>query len=154
MADSEREDSYYIPAGVPITPQARRFGYEFPVYVSHLVWGKVCLSGDIPQKHGASLEQRIWRLLQYCYDGMSKKLATSDDFLSYEFKVHYWSRERVNAKKMVKWKLGARLMLDPSTDTPWLYISAPNVDSIDVLEKAQPPVDDPSDHVGPPEMYT
>jgi len=139
MADAEREDSYYHPGGVPITPQARRFGYEFPVYVSDVVWSKVCIAINIPSRKGANLEQRIWHLLQYCYDGMAKKLATTDDFLYYEFKAHFWSRDRPAAKKKQKWKLGARLLLDPSTDGPWLYIFAPNVDSIDTLEKGDPP---------------
>lgn len=138
MADSERENSYYHPAGVPITPQARRFGYEFPVWVSDIVWSTVCTTAGIPSKHGTSLEQRIWHLLQYCYEGMAKKLATSDDFLYYEFKVHYWSRNRPKAKKMQHWKLGARLLLDPSTDGPWMYIFAPNVDTINVLTPGDP----------------
>jgi hypothetical protein len=168
MADPEREDSYYHPDGIPITPQARRFGYEFPVYVSKLVWGKVCVAVGIPSKHGTNLEKRIWHLLQYCYEGMAKKLAAEDDFLYYDFKVWYWSRDRPNAKKMQKWILGARLMLDPSTDGPWLYIfapnvdqiedlehgTAPNVDSIDTLEKRQPLEEAPdSDEYRPERLY-
>ena len=144
MADAEREDSYYHPAGVPISPQARRFGYEFPVYVSDVVWKKVCVAHGIPSKHDTNLEKRIWHLLQYCYDGMSKKLATEDDFLWYEFKVFYWDRDRPNAKKMQRWKLAARLFLDPSTGGPWMYIFAPNVDSVDTLKAGDPPADEPS----------
>ncbi len=134
----QREDSYYNPAGVPITPQARRFGYEFPVYVSSIVWSKVCIAQGIPSKHAASLEQRIWHLLQYCYEGMAKKMAADEGFLYYEFKAFYWDRSRPNAKKKQRWKLGARLFLDASTDGPWLYIFAPNVDSIDALERGTP----------------
>lgn len=137
MADAEREDSYYHPGGVPITPQARRLGYTFPVYVSDVVWGKTCIATGIPQRHGAHLEKRIHQLLSDCYDGMVKKLATQDDFLYYEFKVYYWDRNRPNAKKQQRWKLGARLFLDPSTGGPWLYIFAPNVDSIDMLKKGE-----------------
>ena len=135
MDDTEREDSYYHPGGVPITPQARRFGYEFPVYVSDVVWSDCCVAMGIPSRRGENLEKRIWHLLQYCYEGMAKKLATDDGFLYYTFKVHFWSRGRPKAKKMDRRKLGARLFLDPSTGGPWLYIFAPNVDSIDALKK-------------------
>ena len=145
MANTEREDSYYHPDGIPITPQARRFGYDFPVYVSKGVWAAFCIASDIPSKHDTDLEKRIWHLLQYCYDGMTKKLATSDDFVSYQFKIWYWSRKKPNAKKMSRARLGARLMLDPSTDTPWLYIFDPLVDYIDLLEKGEAPEVEPWD---------
>ena len=139
MADSERENSYYHPGGVPITPQARRFGYEFPVYVSENVWGKACLSSGIRQMHNTTLDRRIIELLQHCYDGMAKKLATDDGFLFYYFKIWYWDRSRRDAKKKSRARLGARLFLDPSTDGPWLYIFEPNVDSIDALEQGEAP---------------
>jgi len=138
MDDPEREGSYYHPGGVPITPQAHRFGYEFPVYVSNIIWGDMCIAVGIPQRHDTGLEKRIWHLLQYCYDGMAKKLAAEDDFLFYEFKAYYWDRDRPTAKKMTKVKLGARLFLDPSTDGPWLYIFIIGVDGIDALKKGEP----------------
>jgi len=139
MADAERKDSYYHPGGIPVTPQARRFGYEFPVYVSKHVWGVACIAEGIPSKHGTNLDKRIWHLLEYCYEGMAKKLATSDDFLYYEFKLKFWDRKRPKAKKQTKAKFGARLMLDPSTDGPWLYIFDPLVDTIDTLEPGEAP---------------
>jgi len=135
MADPEQQDSYYHPGGVPITPQAVRFGYEFPVYVSKHVWGTACVAEGIPSKHSTNLDKRIWHLLQYCYEGMAKKLATEEDFLWYGFKVRYWDRNRPKAKKQVKDRYAARLFLDPSTDGPWLYIFDPSVDHIDTLEK-------------------
>ena len=143
MADAEREDSYYHPGGVPITPQARRFGYEFPVYVSDSVWAAFCIANGIASRHQQNLEQRIWHLLQHCYEGMAKKLATEDDFIQYFFKVWYWRRDKPNAKKQARARLGARLFLDPSTGGPWLYIFAPNVDSIDTLEQGTAPDDEP-----------
>jgi len=145
MADAEREDSYYYPGGVPITPQARRFGYEFPVFVSKGVWRDCCIATDIATRLGTSLELRIWHLLQCCYEGMAKKLATEEDFLYYEFKSWFWERHRPNATKQRKASLGARLMINPSTDGPWLYIFSPSVDTIDALEKGQPPCDDPTE---------
>jgi hypothetical protein len=74
MADPEQQDSYYHPGGVPITPQAVRFGYEFPVHVSKHVWSTACVSTGVPSRHNTNVEQRIWHLLQYCYEGMAKKL--------------------------------------------------------------------------------
>lgn len=144
MADAEREDSYYHPSGVPVTPQARRLGYEFPVYVSDRVWREICVTTGLPSRLEASLDQRITRLMQYCYDGMMKKLTQTDDFLFYYFKVWYWDRERPNAKKQRRARLGARLFLDPSTGGPWLYIFRPGVDSIDALKQGEPPQDEPS----------
>jgi hypothetical protein len=138
MADAEREDSYYNPGGVPITPQARRFGYEFPVYVSEGVWRDVCVPQGIASRHAQNLEQRIWHLLQYCYEGMTKKLATEDDFLQYFFKIWYWPRYRPDARKKARARLGARLFLDPSTEGPWLYIFNPRVDDIDALTRGEP----------------
>lgn len=138
MADPEREDAYYHPSGIPITPQARRFGYEFPVYVSDVVWSTLCVSTGIPSKHGTNIDKRIFHLLQYCYDGMTKELARHDDFVYYSFKAWYWDRKRPGAKKQSKIKLGARLLLDPSTGGPWLYIFDPNVDTIDMLKAGAP----------------
>ena len=134
MADSEREDSYYHPSGIPVTPQARRIGYFFPVHVSKTVWDKACLAKGVPSRHRVTQDGRIRHLLNQCYAGMLSKLATADDFLYYEFKAFYWSRDRPWAKKEQRWKLGARLFMDPSTGEPWLYIFAPNVDTIDTLK--------------------
>jgi len=140
MADSERENSYYHPGGVPITPQARKFGYEFPVWVSENAWNTCCISIGVKSAHNQTLDGRILRLLMSCYEGMAKKLASDDGFLWYDFKHWFWSRNRPEAKKMIKMKLAARLFLDPLTDGPWLYIFAPNVDSIDDLEQGEAPL--------------
>lgn len=141
MENSEREDSRYHPSGVPISPQARRFGYEFPVYVSQTVWAQQCTCVDIPSRHGLSLEKRIVELLQYCYNGMAKRLATEDSFLYYYFKTWYWRRHHPDAKKKKRARLGARLFLDPSTEGPWMYIFDPRVDTVDALEKGEPSED-------------
>ena len=138
MADSEQDDSYYHPGGIPITPQARRIGYIFPVYVSKTVWDQTCLLKGVSSRHRVTQDGRIGELLNQCYEGMIKKLATADDFVYYDFIAFYWSRNRPRATKQQRWKLGARLLLDPSTETPWMYIFAPNVDRIDTLEKGQP----------------
>ena len=140
MADAEREHSYYHPGGVPVTPQARRFGFEFPVYVSKAVFGMACIAEGIASKHNTHTEKRIWELLESCYAGLGKKLAVSDDFIYFGFKHYYWGRTRYEAKKQIKGGFGARLLLDPSTNGPWLYIFAPRVDDIDVLVKGQPPI--------------
>ena len=129
------EDHLYCPGGIPITPQARRFGYEFPVYVSKTVWAGQCLYVGTPNKHGTSTERRIIELLQYCYDGMIKKLAVQDDFVFYQFKVWYWCSVNRTKKKKRRAMLAARLFQDPDTQGPWLYIFNPKEDSIDELTK-------------------
>lgn len=143
MADPERENSYYYPAGVPVTPQATRFGYNFPVYVSKLVFNSVCVADGIPSKHNASTDQRIWKLLEACYEGMTKRLTQEETFLWYTFKIFYWNRKRKAATKMQSGKLAARLFLDPETGGPWLYIYVPNVDGVDDLEAGEAPADEP-----------
>ena len=155
MSDQEREDSYYHPAGVPVTPQARQFGYEFPVHVSTTVWREQCVAIGIMSKHNTGLDRRVIELLQYCYDGMLKRLTQSDDFLYYYFKIWYWSRSSPQARKKKRGRLGARLFLDPSTGGPWLYIFAPNIDSIEDLERGEalqtgvPETTPPSDDTHP-----
>jgi len=139
MSSQEQENAYYYPAGVPVTPQARQFGYEFPVYVSNTVWRDQCIAIGIMSKHNAGLDRRIMELLQYCYDGMLKRLTKSEDFLFYRFKVWYWGRENPAAKKKKRTRLGARLFLDPSTGGPWLYIFNERVDTIDMLKKGEEP---------------
>lgn len=138
MADKEQEHSYYHPGGVPVTPQARRFGFEFPVYVSKEVFRGTCVAAGIPSSKDTHLEKRIWALLENCYKGLGKKLATEEDFLWYEFEHWYWLRQLARAKKMRRVKLAARLFLDPSTNGPWLYIFDKSNDTIDALEKGQP----------------
>lgn len=138
MASGEQHAHYY-PAGVPITPQASRFGYGFPVYVSNTVWRELCIATDIPQKHGANIDERIIRLLTACYEGMIKELAKHDDFVFYDFKHWYWKRGKPKAKKMAQARLGARLFMDPETNAPWMYIFLMYVDSIDTLKSGDAP---------------
>jgi len=138
MADQEQH-AHYHPAGIPISPQARRFGYEFPVYVSDAVWAAFCITQGIPSRRDVSLEGRITRLLAACYEGMVKKLTQTDDFVFYYFKIWFWNRDKPKAKKMSRARLGARLLLSPSTNDPWMYIFDPNVDHIDMLEPGEAP---------------
>lgn len=138
MADAEREDAYYYPAGIPITPQARRYGYVFPVYVSKTVWSNACVTTGLPSRLGADQERRIMTLIMDCYEGMTKKLATQDDFVFYAFKTWHWDRSRPNAKKQRRARYGARLFLHPDESTPWLYIFDMKADKIEDLTKGEP----------------
>jgi hypothetical protein len=151
--DDREEHAYYHPGGVPVTPQAVHFGYEFPVHVSTSVWTAYCMTQGIPSRHDVSQAGLITWLLRSCYDGMTKRLAKNDDFVFYEFYHWYWRRNQPAAKKMKKVRLGARLFLDPSTEGPWMYIFDPRVDTIDKLERGQPGETPESDHIGPPEIY-
>ena len=145
MADTERDDAYYHLGGVPITPQARKFGYEFPVYVSKNVWSQQCMWDH---GRGTSTDRRILELLQYAYDGMIKALSVSDDFVSYWFKVWYWQRDASKTKKKKgRTRLGARLFRTPEDGTPWLYIYNPAKDTLDELTSGEAPVAD-DDTVG------
>ena len=139
----EQEESRYYPTGVPITPQASQFGYEFPVYVSATVFKNQCLWHG-PMRYNTNTEKRIVELLQHCYEGMCKKLAVQDDFVSYAFKIWYFDRtlpKRAGRKlpKKKRARLGARLFLDPEDDTPWLYIFNPEEDSVNDLKKGSAP---------------
>ena len=87
------------------------------------------------------------RLLQFCFEGMTKRLTQSDDFVFYYFKVWFWSRDRPDARKQARARLGVRLFIDPSTGGPWMYIFNPRVDSIDALEKGEPDDGVPEDEV-------
>jgi hypothetical protein len=132
MVDSERADSHRNPTGVPVTPQARKFGYEFPVYVSLAVWSELVLTDGIPSKRGTTVDLRIWEVLEASYEELLKQLAQLGDdeeaFLYYPFKAWYWSRHKPKAKKKVHKELGARLFINPDTDEPWLYLFDPEVD--------------------------
>lgn len=137
--DSEElADALYFPAGITVTPQARRFGYEFPVYVSDVVWSNYCMySGS--SRHGTNQHRRIVELLQYCYEGMTKRLAVSDDFVFYYFKIWFYDRNATGKeKKKHRARLGARLFIDPQTGVPWLYIFHPERDHIQDLKKGDP----------------
>lgn len=136
MENPEQQDSYYYPGGVPITPQAKRVGYEFPVYVSKNVWADHC---SWTHGRGTNTDKRIFELLTYAWEGMLKRLAVSDDFLQYFFKIWYWGKTVPKAsKKKTRTRLGARLFLDPDTGGPWLYIySTFRNDTLDDLKKGE-----------------
>ena len=130
------DKTHYHPVGIPVTPQAHQFGYEFPVYVSKCVWSAQCLWVIGPKGKGTTPDRRIVELLGYCYGGMIKKLSVQDDFTSYSFKVWYWCPVNRDKKKQRRVRLGARLFLVPEKDTPWLYIFNPDEDTFDDLDKA------------------
>jgi len=136
------QNSYFYPGGVPITPQARRFGYEFPMYVSKNVWNAQCIYVGNTNKYRTNTERRIVELLQYCYDGMAKKLAVQDDFVYYTFKIWYWCPVNRNKTKKRRARLAARLFLDPDTNKPWLYIFNPTEDKINELTEGKEPTTD------------
>lgn len=135
MADAERENSHYHPSGIPLTPQARRLGFVFPVYISRAMWRVTCSMGEIKSKRCTSTDRRINELLVACHEGMLKRMAVSDDFVFYKFKHWHWSAHEPERSKKTKTTLGARLLIDPSTEEPWMYIFDPYVDHIDALEE-------------------
>ena len=152
MNVGEQKHAHYYPTGIPITPQARQFGYEFPVYVSQTVWDDQCVWNG-PMRYNTHTEKRIIELLQHCYEGMCKKLAVQDDFVSYAFKIWYFDRTlpKRTGRKLPKKKraqLGARLFLDPEEGTPWLYVFNPEEDSTDELKKGKSPNAVPEDGCG------
>ncbi len=142
-SETNQDNPYYYPGGIPLGPQARRFGYQFPVYVSKIVWSQQCIwTGSAPRLVETNTDKRIFELLQYAYEGMTKKLAVQDDFVSYAFKAWYWDRTRKNSKKKRRIKLGARLFLHPEDSTPWLFIFNPEKDGLNDLEEGTKPNDE------------
>lgn len=136
MADAELQDSCYLPSGVPVTPQARRLGYEFPVYVSDRVFNEACRWSGL-SRFQTSLDRRIFELLQHAYEGMLKKLTQTDDFLYYPFKCWYWDRHAgPKTKKKRRARYGARLFVNED-GMPWMYIFDLKHDRIENLEKAE-----------------
>lgn len=136
MANPELEDACYLPTGIPVTPQARRIGYTFPVYVSHTVFAKAC-KWDGHSRFQTNFDKRINELIVHAYDGMIKRLATSDDFVFYKFKCWFWDRYASrDAKKKRMDKFGARLFLDKD-GSPWMYIFDLKKDRIENLEKGK-----------------
>ena len=128
MEDPEHQVPRYHYLGIPVTPQATRLGYEFPVYVSENVWANCCAYNG-SSRHDTNLDRRINELLASCYEGMLKKLTQTDDFVFYEFKHWFWERYATAAKsKKEKAKLGARLFLGEDGG-PWLYIFDPVMDN-------------------------
>ncbi len=134
MDSPELQDHCYKPSGVPVTPQARRLGYEFPVYVSDPVFSEACRWNGI-SRFETSVDRRIYELIQYAYEGMLKKLSQQDDFLYYPFKCWFWDRDaNAETKKKRRRRFGARLFVQED-GTPWMYIFDPRTDRIEALEK-------------------
>ena len=127
MDDSELQDSCYLHHGVPITPQARKLGYEFPVFVSNIAWQEACLWNGA-SRFETSVDRRIIELVQACYEGMLKKLTQHDSFLYYTFKMWIWGRyANAATRKKQRVRYGARLFIDED-GAPWLYIFNPKRD--------------------------
>lgn len=139
MESSEQGHSHYWPGEglIPITPQAARYGYVFPVYVTDTVW-KDSITWTPRSKVDTNADKRIYDLLASCYEGMGKALATEPDRVYYKFKHWFWPRLNKRATKPVKAVFGARLLLDPETEEPWLLIFNPDHDDGSVLKKGEP----------------
>ena len=142
MESVEQEHHHYWPGDgtIPITPQAVRFGYVFPVYVTNSCWAE-CITWTPRKGVDTSAEKRIYDLLDSCYKGMGKRLASEPDSVAYTFKHWFWDRLRPKAKKPTKAKYGARLLLDPETEEPWLLIFCPDRDGKEVLKYGEPETD-------------
>lgn len=133
MADSEFNHNHYWPGEtlVPITPQASRFGYVFPVYVTRTVWN---LSVAWKQGKNTNPDKRIYELLDSCWKGMGKALSSEPDRAMYSFKHWYWRRERPKATKQARTTFAARLFLHPETEEPWMLIFHPVTDDMRVVD--------------------
>ena len=68
---------------------------------------------------------------------MGKALATAPDRVMYSFKHWYWDRHRPASTKPIQGKFGARLLLNPETEEPWLLIFHPTDDDKEVLNRGE-----------------
>ncbi len=131
----DTEGHHYWPDGlVPVTPQAREFGYVFDVYVTPRIWKDMCVWAE---GRKTNTPKRLMELLESCYKGLSKALSVNDDMLYFSFVHWYVPKGRPNAKKRAKTKLGARLLLHPETEEPWLLLFDPEYDFADQLKKGE-----------------
>lgn len=145
MEDQELVHSHYWPGEgcIPVTPQARRLGWAFPVYVTDVVWGE-CITWsqkDNTRKRSSNPDKRIFDILESAWQGMGKALTKEPDRVMYPFKHWYWQRGRPKATKQRKLRLGARLLLDPETEEPWVLIFDPQEDGMEVLKHGEPRTD-------------
>ncbi len=136
------EDDLFMPSDdlVPITPQARRVGFEFPVYVTQTIWNRCISWTGGPYRHNTSPDRRIFELLDACSTGLQKKLAGSDEedgFVYFRFKHFFWDKGRKNAKKQASIKIGCRIFLDPEKQAPWILLFDPDYDYSNVLKKGE-----------------
>ena len=138
MDSEESLHSHYWPGDgcIPITPQARRLGWAYDVYVTRDVWAHAITwtSKDNGKKNKSNADQRIFELLEGCWKGMGAALAVAPDMVSFKFKFWYWQRHRPNAKKPIRGNFAARLLLDPETEEPWVLIFNPATDHEGVLK--------------------
>ncbi len=139
------EHSYYFPSKelIPITPQARRSGFEYEMYVTPALWSKVLGWANQSSKRKTNADKRIYQLLESCSDGLQKKLSSDPDdaegFVYFRFKHFYWEKGRDDAKKKAKMKVGCRLFLHPVTQQPWMLCFDPDYDYALELEKGPAP---------------
>ncbi len=141
MDSAEQEHHHYWPGEktIPLTPQARRLGFAFEVYATHSVWGE-CITWT--KGRNTNPDKRIFELLESCYEGLTKSMSTeAGDGVYFEFKHWFWDRARPKAKKQTKAKYGARLLLDPETEEPWLLIFCIDRDGKEVLKRGEPKED-------------
>jgi len=147
------EHSYYWPSDelVPITPQARRAGFEYPMYVTPAIWNRCLGWANQSSKRKTSPDKRIYQLLESCSDGLTSRLsadsADEEGFLYFQFKHFYWEKDRDKAKKKVKMKIGCRLLLHPDTKVPWMILLDPDYDFALELKKG-PTADAANDNKG------
>lgn len=139
MESGEQHHHYWPGEGViTLTPQALRYGFAFEVHCTHSVWSDV-VTWTAHKKHkGVSSETRMYDLLHACYSGLQRKLAVEEDFVYFEFPHWFVNRFRPEARKKSKITLGARLLLNPETDEPWLLIFEPGIDGEEVLKRGEP----------------
>ena len=140
MGSEEQPLNHFMPGKdlLDICGQAMQFGYVFPVFVTKQVWGEcITWTPKIGKHSEVTAEKRIYELLQSCYSGMGKALASNPDRVFYEFKHWFWPRMRPKAKKQCKMEFGARLLLYPETEEPWLLIFDPARDGEEVLDRGE-----------------
>ncbi len=144
MAEDIGEHSYYYPSDklIPVTPQARKVGFEYPIYVTERIWARALSWTGQSSKRKTNVERRIFQLLEACSDGLQKKLAgdpnDEEGFVYFQFKHFFWDRDRDEAKKKTKMKMGCRLFLHPDDGKPWMCVVDPDYDYALELKKGTP----------------
>lgn len=132
--------SHYWPDGlVPATPQARRLGFVMDVYVTPRIWKDVVVWTE---GRGVHTDLRLYELLKSCFEGLGKALAADDSRLSFKFNHWYLRKNKPNAKKRAKIKIGGRLLLHPETEEPWLLLFDPAFDHASQLKEGEIPNDE------------
>jgi len=145
MTEDIDDHSYYYPSDklVPITPQARRAGFEYEMYITPALWSKAVSWTGQSSKRKTNTDKRIYQLISSCSDGLTKKMAAdpedADGFVYFRFKHFYWQAGRDAAKKKAKTKVGCRLFIHPTTGQPWMLLFDPDYDYAIELEKGPAP---------------